>query len=321
MDLKITCSKLQPHVPGTNEFSQKKHFKTCLPFRKLPVKNSLLGWISSSKTEVKKEDWTCNVCTLINTATRSSCAACGVAKEDPLVDQMRNKTNCNVNNGHTFCASSAGMSKNNVVGTSCNTNQGNMYATPFRKRLRSGGDNLASPSIENCSPSHASFDMNLLDSPEAVKPESKKLKSQSPSPKFPNKLIVANTPMTRNQLHATQTSTNHTPSRTMSPMNSSVNTQSSKQSLSPSGQGVQTPILPPTLCTIHKKKCIMREVRKESQNKGRMFYSCPVRNCNYFLVSWGNKLIIAWGNINELMQDCGNSSVSAKSLIGGLISA
>ena len=38
-------------------------------------------------------------------------------------------------------------------------------------------------------------------------------------------------------------------------------------------------------CPTHKKRCNMKEVRKEGTNKGRWFFSCPLRTCNYFEVS------------------------------------
>ena len=37
-------------------------------------------------------------------------------------------------------------------------------------------------------------------------------------------------------------------------------------------------------CPTHTKKCSMKEVRKEGNNRGRWFFSCPVRTCNYFEV-------------------------------------
>ena len=38
-------------------------------------------------------------------------------------------------------------------------------------------------------------------------------------------------------------------------------------------------------CPTHKKKCSMKEVHKEGSNKGRWFFSCPLRSCNFFEVS------------------------------------
>ncbi|KAH3746444.1 hypothetical protein DPMN_180852 [Dreissena polymorpha] len=37
-------------------------------------------------------------------------------------------------------------------------------------------------------------------------------------------------------------------------------------------------------CSTHQKKCSMKEVRKEGQNKGRWFFTCNVRTCNFFKV-------------------------------------
>ncbi|KAH3717181.1 hypothetical protein DPMN_059961 [Dreissena polymorpha] len=38
--------------------------------------------------------------------------------------------------------------------------------------------------------------------------------------------------------------------------------------------------IPP--CPTHQKKCSMKEVRKEGQNKGKWFFTCNVRTCNFF---------------------------------------
>ena len=43
-------------------------------------------------------------------------------------------------------------------------------------------------------------------------------------------------------------------------------------------------VVSPPKCIQHKLNCLMREVRKESSNKGRMFYACPSKQCNFFKV-------------------------------------
>ena len=57
------------------------------------------------------------------------------------------------------------------------------------------------------------------------------------------------------------------------------------------GPGDQT-VAPPVgvRCSHHKAMCIMREVRKNNENKQRMFYSCPVRTCSFFMVSDNSNL-------------------------------
>lgn len=44
--------------------------------RKLPSKNSLLGWVQSGKDNSGKDDWTCSKCTLLNAANQSNCSVC-----------------------------------------------------------------------------------------------------------------------------------------------------------------------------------------------------------------------------------------------------
>ena len=46
-------------------------------FRKLPSKNSLLGWVSKTTDDpIDQQNWACSMCTLINKYSRTSCSAC-----------------------------------------------------------------------------------------------------------------------------------------------------------------------------------------------------------------------------------------------------
>ncbi|KAH3881006.1 hypothetical protein DPMN_004929 [Dreissena polymorpha] len=57
------------------------------------------------------------------------------------------------------------------------------------------------------------------------------------------------------------------------------NSAAAEQTSNP--QKVESDCKIPT-CPTHQKKCSMKEVRKEGQNKGRWFFTCNVRTCNYF---------------------------------------
>ena len=51
---------------------------------------------------------------------------------------------------------------------------------------------------------------------------------------------------------------------------------------------IHTPSTGPPHCSKHGHLCKLRIVRKDGENKGRMFYSCPLppeTRCNYFQVS------------------------------------
>lgn len=58
--------------------------------RKLPTKNSLLGWVQTGKQDTKEpEDWACSVCTLINKGTQVVCNACQSNRNTPVdIDRM-----------------------------------------------------------------------------------------------------------------------------------------------------------------------------------------------------------------------------------------
>ena len=69
---------------------------------------------------------------------------------------------------------------------------------------------------------------------------------------------------------------------------SATSTTRSSQSVSQKPGNNDTEVVPSKIpaCPTHKKRCNMKEVRKEGTNKGRWFFSCVLRNCNFFEVSY-----------------------------------
>ncbi|XP_052797137.1 endonuclease 8-like 3 isoform X1 [Mya arenaria] len=176
--------------------------------RKLPSKNSLLGWVQTGShiSQPEMADWSCEHCTLINKDTATSCSACLNPRVDKTVEAKPAQ----------FGA------KGHVSG------QGNQTMNRKRKTEDSGV-------------------------------EQTRAKTQK-----------INTSVVKLE--------NKTGFKTKIPQNGSAKTNKTQNGTTKE-QSDKSRI---PMCEHHKRKCSMKEVRKEGQNLGRWFFLCVVRSCNFF---------------------------------------
>ncbi|XP_072190830.1 endonuclease 8-like 3 [Excalfactoria chinensis] len=251
---------------------------------KLPTRNSLIGWAcgrgSCSNEHVAQrceEEWTCTRCTLINKPSAEACDACLTSRpkvsfplktenvEDsadinrnlvkyPCNDFRKPSTEIKINRqaafGNTTLVLTDLGNKAVLKGDIQVSNGCSEYVTP--KGNFSQNQNNVYPSgisIDNyCSANATSVASSSCQEPFSFKPLKKKQK------------------------------THHVPSVHQH------NVTTGKPQVN-STDDIHTLSTGPPRCSKHGHLCKLRIVRKDGENKGRMFYSCPLpteSQCNYF---------------------------------------
>ena len=218
------------------------------------MKNSLLGWVKSS-TETPDDldtEWSCSACTLLNPASRTSCSVCQTPR-DTTVSTSASASGSDMED--VICIEDGA---NNIVvgGKGVKRQLEEASSQPAKKTFKFKSAGKSSPNLttsQNTVGNHING-INTMKSQTGTvgTPKGDNSKSKPPSG------MTGTTPTTR-----------------------SSNSGSQKQG----NNGTEGVLCKIPVCPTHKKRCNMKEVRKEGTNKGRWFFSCPLRTCNYFEVS------------------------------------
>ena len=279
-------------------------------YRKLPKKNSLLGWISTSTEAPLKVDneWSCAACTLLNPSNQIRCSVCGT----PRQTSQSAAVSLNSDSDRTKPRNSASV-------TVLNSNENNALPRAGIKRLSEGtssqpvkkiivGIDTSSPKLTNIKDlssghKHLSGTEGNAKAQPGVSNTVDRRKNSLNSEIFVADCCGVTTPQ-QSATNISNTSQNLKVSKgsvvrrksnvntPLTPVQTATNNSNTSQNLKisqgrSSSQDVRQPgpvpsKIPP--CPTHRKRCNMKEVYKKGDNYGRCFFSCPQRTCNFFEV-------------------------------------
>ncbi|XP_009078484.1 PREDICTED: endonuclease 8-like 3, partial [Acanthisitta chloris] len=274
---------------------------------KLPARNSLIGWAygrgSCSNEHVaqkSEEEWTCMCCTLINKPSAEICDACLTSRpEVPKTEKVEDSAAFNVNlmkypcNDFRKPSTEIKINRKTAFGTTTLvlTDLGNkavlrndaqisdrhtqcIASKSNCKQIRSNAYQSGGTTDKNSSTQVAAMALSSCQQPVSFKHIQKKQK------------------------------TDHMPS---------VH-QNNKATSAPQANMTDDPHTLSTghpRCSKHSRLCSLRVVRKDGENKGRQFYSCPLpreTRCDYF----------QWADLNFPFCNHGKRSVMKTVLKIGL---
>ncbi|KAG8592043.1 hypothetical protein GDO81_000385 [Engystomops pustulosus] len=240
----------------------------------LPKRNSLLGWAfrQDSLDQVAKreeEEWTCEVCTLINKPSDKQCDACLTARpaapvnsayEDDASDSGLVKYPCN-NFGKPL--SQVKMNRKTAFGYTT------LVLTDFNGERKSDHE----PQDKCTSPSGISASYNN----QHMYTVSGKRRSSESDERANSRTNAENSPFTQPQKkqktrHTTPGGRGNASSSISSP---NVNMVGGTSPLNENGPH----------CSKHNRPSALQVVKKDGENKGRQFYSCSLpreARCDYF---------------------------------------
>ncbi|XP_034083515.1 endonuclease 8-like 3 isoform X1 [Gymnodraco acuticeps] len=251
---------------------------------KLPVRNSLIGWVYNERTndcvaKKEEEDWACQLCTLINQPTAKSCDACLTPKPEVHKDGTNTEASpfttdlmkypCNA---FTKPQEELKVNWRSAFGTSTLVFSDLSKKTkPANSPLSSAGSHLNSLAAERglykysvcqgtTSPNYASGGWQRK-SGELSNGES--LASYS----HPSKKMRID----------------HSPFPSNNAQNGAPNP--SKRKVEATGHSPSTSSPSAPCCASHSRPAVLRAVHKDGENKGRQFYSCSLpreTKCNFF---------------------------------------
>ncbi|XP_001926185.2 endonuclease 8-like 3 isoform X1 [Sus scrofa] len=257
-----------PHCQKENP----QHVDICL----LPARNTFVPWPSSRENHFtdcvarkSEEQWTCEVCTLINKPSSQACDACLSSR--PVDSVLENKENP--------------TALNNLVKYPCNSFGKPRTEVKINRKTAFGTTTLVLTDFSNKS--------------SALKREESQ--KQILDGEFPNPL---SSPERANYITQLSNKVNVLPmictqSKIFSPAYTNLKTthysspdhKTCNPGFSNSELQINTTDGPHTLnagsprCSKHGRPCILRVVRKDGENKGRQFYACPLpreAQCGFF---------------------------------------
>ncbi|XP_014377549.1 endonuclease 8-like 3 [Alligator sinensis] len=253
---------------------------------KLPARNSLIGWAygrgSCSNEHVaqkSEEEWTCMLCTLINKPSAKFCDACLTSRpEVPKVENEEELTTFNSSlvkypcNSFGKPATEIKVNRRTAFGTT----------TLILTDLGSKFSLLKNERSENKTPDGSSLISD--DNGQSLNNTSKRSGSKY-------KYYSANSPVGNTSSPSHQQSNFSNPIQKKQKTDQSSPNLQSSWSLSSSEPGVNmtdgtcTSNAGCPRCSKHNRLCSLRVVRKDGENKGRQFYTCPLPKgiqCDYF---------------------------------------
>ncbi|KAK1904352.1 Endonuclease 8-like 3 [Dissostichus eleginoides] len=244
---------------------------------KLPVRNSLIGWVYNERTndcvaKKEEEDWACQLCTLINQPTAKSCDACLTPKPEVHKDAGSHLNSL---------AAERGLYKYSVCQGTTSPN----YASGGWQRKSSelsNGESLASYS-------HPSKKMRIDHSPFP----SNNAQNGAPNPSKRKVEATGRSPSTSSSPSAPCCASHSRPA---------VLRAVHKEGENKGRQFYSCSLPRETKCNFfewadthfpscqHGKRCLMRTVLKLGPNNGRNFYTCSLqkgKQCEFF--KWAEK--------------------------------
>ncbi|NXI63490.1 NEIL3 Endonuclease, partial [Anseranas semipalmata] len=256
---------------------------------KLPTRNSLIGWAygrgSCSNEHVAQkceEEWTCMCCTLINKPSAEVCDACLTSRpEVPKTENVEDSAAFNINlmkypcNDFRKPSTEIKINRKAVFGTTTLvlTDLGNKVVLKDDNQVSDGCSEFAAPKsncsqIQNnvyqsgrsidkyCSTNVTAVASSSCQEPFSFKPIQKKQKTHHVPP-----------------VHQYNSAIGHI-----------VICHYSKPQVNITDDNHMLNLGHPR-CSKHSRLCSLRVVRKDGENKGRQFYTCPLpaeTQCNYF---------------------------------------
>ena len=246
-------------------------------YRTLPKKNSLLGWVTTSADGQSKSnnEWSCVACTLLNPSNKIQCNVCETPREINQPVTMTHKSDLD----NTKLSSSI-FSETDRMRLSSSANDSPL-PRPGMGIKRPSEDSISQPpkkivvGIDTCSPKlNYRNDTFLRQSPGTSRNEK--------TFHINNRTVISgNCPGGRTNLK--NLTAHHKTSISKSSSELKRNELGNRPEQSSESDAILNKIPP---CPTHKKKCSMKEVHKKGDNYGRWFFSCPLRMCNFFEVSF-----------------------------------
>ncbi|XP_075411895.1 endonuclease 8-like 3 [Tenrec ecaudatus] len=248
---------------------------------KLPTRNTIISW-TRCRTDVmglvarkSEEQWSCELCTLINKPSSQACDACLTPRPDDSVPK-------NEENSIAF---------NSLVKYPCNNFGKPNTEVKLNRQTAFGTTTLVLTDL-----SHKSSTL-----------EGQKSRNQILQPSSPSQACLrgARHPSKESTAHMTQPSDkeNRSPvgssqAKLFSPVHKKLKTTHSSPDLKSCVPGLSNSELPMNVtdgtcvlntgsprCSKHSRLCVLRVVRKDGENKGRHFYACPLpreAQCGFF---------------------------------------
>ncbi|NWI89419.1 NEIL3 Endonuclease, partial [Pitta sordida] len=257
---------------------------------KLPARNSLIGWAygrgSCSNEHVAKkseEEWTCMRCTLTNKPSAEICDACLTSRpEVPKMKNVEDSAAFNVNlmkypcNDFRKPSTEIKINRKTAFGTTTLvlTDLGNKGVLKNYTQISDGHSQRIAPKNN-----HKQISSNAYQSGESTGQDcSTHLNAMA--------LFSCQQPVSFKHIQKKQ-KTEHIPS--VHPYNkaSRSNFLTCHYSTTEANTRDETRVLSTgrPRCSKHSHLCSLRVVRKDGENKGRQFYSCPLlreTRCDYF---------------------------------------
>ncbi|NWI52634.1 NEIL3 Endonuclease, partial [Calyptomena viridis] len=260
---------------------------------KLPARNSLIGWAYGRRScsnehvaQKSEEEWTCMRCTLTNKPSAEICDACLTSR--PEVPKMKNvedsaafnmnlmKYPCNdfrkpnteikINRKTAFGTTTlvlTDLGNKGVLRNDTQISDGHSQCVPPKSNCKQIQSNVyqSGSTGKDCSTHVTATALSSCQRPVSVKHIQKKQKTEH----IPSRILWLAIPLA---LHRSNFVTSHysTPQANM------------KDDTHVLSMGHPR-------CSKHSRLCSLRVVRKDGENKGRQFYSCPLpreTRCDYF---------------------------------------
>ncbi|NXI34213.1 NEIL3 Endonuclease, partial [Galbula dea] len=261
-----------------------------LSLSKLPTRNSLIGWAcgrgSYSNEHVAKrseEEWTCMCCTLINKPSAENCDACLTSRpEVPKTENVEDSAAFNVNlmkypcNDFRKPSTEIRINRKAAFGTTTLvlTDLGNKAVLRNDPQISHGYPQCVDPKSsstqiqnnvyqsggsmdEDCSPYLTALALSSCQQPLSFKHVQKKQKTAHTPPVHQDNVAI------RSNFAICHSSTAEAKPTDATPVLSRGHPR----------------------CSKHRRLCSLRVVRKDGENKGRQFYTCPLpreTQCGYF---------------------------------------
>ena len=233
-----------------------------------------MGWVTTSAEAQPhgETEWSCSACTLLNPSNLINCSVCHTPKES----QNSSTATQSSENDSVICLSD---SPNRAINKTYLNSALDKIPVVIQGK---GVKRVAEDS--GFQPSKKSIMRTDTGSPKLTTIHSRTLKQSS---EF-NKDMRTTNSRTASDGHVAKVGNLKEHSMVQSQSNKTnpaVPTTRLKHSAPVSQQSSDSEAskIPP--CPTHKKRCNMKEVHKEGNNKGRWFFSCPLRSCNFFEVS------------------------------------
>ncbi|KAK5896703.1 hypothetical protein CesoFtcFv8_009839 [Champsocephalus esox] len=251
---------------------------------KLPVRNSLIGWVYHERTndcvaKKEEEDWACQLCTLINQPTAKSCDACLTPKPEVHKDGTNTEASPFTTDLIKYPCSAftkpqeeLKVNWRSAFGTSTLVFSDLSEKTkPANSPLSSAGSPLNSLAAER-----ALYKYSVCQGTTSPNYASGGWQRESGELSNGESLASYSHPSKKMRI-------DHSPFPSNNAQNGAPNT--SKRKVEATGRSPSTSSPSAPCCASHSRPAVLRAVHKEGENKGRQFYSCSLpreTKCNFF---------------------------------------